>query len=187
MVQRERAAGREAVGAGGGGGRQRANLKWELNMVRAKAGMGGSRMAVPKRVAQKKKAALRKSHNGAMPAVDEEVRARLADLEEAQRKRRRHHATKVLQQTIKKAKAFHLRKLIRKANDRPEKARGPALEAVALLKAMPPAWAAAAALDSSDEAAPIAAADTDEWAKRREAQPALCSSLLVQLLETAAV
>ena len=80
-----------------------ANLKWRIQMERAKAGLG-SRMAVPKRVAQKAKQRLKRQHNGAVPEVSAAALGTIEALERARAERQRHHRVKLLQQAVKKAK-----------------------------------------------------------------------------------
>eukprot|EP00308_Calcidiscus_leptoporus_P003347 CAMPEP_0119360958 /NCGR_PEP_ID=MMETSP1334-20130426/8408_1 /TAXON_ID=127549 /ORGANISM="Calcidiscus leptoporus, Strain RCC1130" /LENGTH=97 /DNA_ID=CAMNT_0007375875 /DNA_START=1 /DNA_END=290 /DNA_ORIENTATION=+ len=88
-------------------------------MTRARAGISSS-MAVPKKVAQKARGRLKKAHEGRIPQMGEGVSGRLHLLESAQRQRRRHHLTKQLGASMKKAKLFLVRKLVRKIREERE-------------------------------------------------------------------
>ncbi len=91
------------------------NIKWQLSMLRAKAGIAPKApMAVPKRVAQKAKARFKK-HGAAPRASDPALRAQLETLESARRVRGQHHQTRQLSKAIKKSKDFLTRKLLRRA------------------------------------------------------------------------
>ena len=81
---------------------RRGNLRWEEQMTRAKLGLS-SKMAVPKRVAQKRRRKLGPEEAAALGGA---AAARLGVLQAAQRERRRHHLTKQLQAATKKAKGF---------------------------------------------------------------------------------
>ena len=156
---------------------RRGNLRWEEQMTRAKLGLS-SKMAVPKRVAQKRRRKLGPEEAAALGGA---AAARLGVLQAAQRERRRHHLTKQLQAATKKAKGFLVRKLLRRG----------ASEQLRALRALPLPVAVAAALASAGLAELAPAADAEppsaEWAELARDAPQLCSSVQHQLLGAAAV
>lgn len=77
------------------------NLRFDINMLRAKAGLG-TNMAVPRRVAQKQKQKLRRRDpNGADRPADaggrRALREQLGELQRLQAERRLFHLSKQLQ------------------------------------------------------------------------------------------
>ena len=92
------------------------NIKWELNVARAKAGLP-SKMAVPKRIAQKARSKLKKTNEGALPLVKGAQLERMVQLQRKQASAQQRHLLKQLQQGVKKARTFLMRKLIRKARE----------------------------------------------------------------------
>ena len=90
------------------------NLKWAASVLKAKAGIS-SKMAVPKKIAQKSRAKLRKK--GQNIGGDDALQSRIASIDAERRQRQRHHLVKQLQQAAKKAKTFLVRRLLRKAGE----------------------------------------------------------------------
>eukprot|EP00966_Prymnesium_polylepis_P140116 3236665-Prymnesium_polylepis.1 len=61
-------------------------------------------MAVPKRIAQKARSKIKRSNEGALPAVSGAQLERVLQLERKQQAAQQRHLLKQLQQVIKKAK-----------------------------------------------------------------------------------
>ena len=92
------------------------NLKWTASVLRARAGIS-SKMAVPKKIAQRSRTRLKRANNGVLPRPDEGLRSRLAALDSERLQRQRHHQVKLLVQAAKKARTFLVRRLLRKAGE----------------------------------------------------------------------
>ena len=93
------------------------NLKWAQETLRAKAGLS-SKMAIPKKIAQKSRAKLKRA-NGTNQgtATDSVLQAKLQALVAERARRQRHHLVKQLQQACKKARTFLVRRVMRKAKE----------------------------------------------------------------------
>lgn len=168
------------------GGRGRRNLKWASALLRARNGIGGSRMAVPKKIAQKARSQLKRKHHGQLPKhMDQVLEAQLHQLEVDKLSQQRHHLVKKLAQGAKKARAFLLRKLMR---DDVRKAGSQAArreQRIRVLKAAPPTEIARRALLRAGLPCPAAGSETSTWEAMRACDEALCDQLELKLLATA--
>ena len=164
------------------------NLKWELNVLRAKAGLP-SKMAVPKRIAQKARSKLKRAHEGALPSMSGSQLQRTLQLEQKQAKARVRHLIKQLRQGIKKARTFLLRKLLRKAREHTDVVPSALEYKLRVLKALPLADVTRSAqLELGievDEAPRRPPAST--WEDLRSELPVICVQLEHQLLGSALV
>ena len=97
---------------------KKVNLKWQQETLRAKAGLS-SRMAVPKKIAQKARAKLKKQANGTEIRFgpDDALQSKLFSISLERAKRQRHHLVKQLQQAAKKAKTFLIRRMLRQTQE----------------------------------------------------------------------
>ena len=105
---------------------KKVNLKWRQETLRAKAGLS-SRMAIPKKIAQKTRQKLKRQANGAEVrfAPDNALQGQLLELSVERAKRQRHHLVKQLQQAAKKAKTFLVRRMLRKSSTASGEGAGP--------------------------------------------------------------
>mmetsp|Transcript_9268 Transcript_9268/g.20208 ORF Transcript_9268/g.20208 Transcript_9268/m.20208 type:complete len:415 (-) Transcript_9268:336-1580(-) len=178
--------------------RRRENVRWQLEMTRARAGLASS-MAVPKKVAQKARGRLKKTHEGHVPKVTEDVAQTLHSLALVQRNRRLHHATKLLGACVKKAKSFLVRKLVRKVKEEREQSGSKDCEErLAAVKKLPHMHVAhkmaqkalerqgnewsRPAEDAVEEAKASA-----EWVELQLTHPGVCDAIESQLLSSAQV
>ena len=97
---------------------KKVNLKWQQETLRAKAGLS-SRMAVPKKIAQKARAKLKKQANGTEIRFgpDDALQSKLFSISLERAKRQRHHLVKQLQQAAVLAKTFLIRRMLRQTQE----------------------------------------------------------------------
>ena len=79
--------------------------KWAASVLRAKAGVCTSTMAVPKKIAQKAEHA-QGENGGQQPAATAELHKQITELGLQKAARQRHHLLKQLLQSAKKARTF---------------------------------------------------------------------------------
>lgn len=92
------------------------NLKWATHVLRAKAGFN-SKLAVPKKIAQKARAKLKRTHGSEGKSFRPDassLKERLEVLGQKKAARQQHHMVKQLMQSAKKARLFLVRRLLRK-------------------------------------------------------------------------
>ena len=141
-------------------------------------------MAVPKKIAQKARAKLKRRNNGELPQPDEELHSTLRALESERLSRQRHHLMKQLQQVAKKSRALLLRKLVRREATGDEARRERRMLAA---KRVPPAAVARRALTQLGLECPEMGADEAEWEEMRGREAALCNDVEGRLLAAPAM
>mmetsp|Transcript_1497 Transcript_1497/g.2970 ORF Transcript_1497/g.2970 Transcript_1497/m.2970 type:complete len:499 (+) Transcript_1497:68-1564(+) len=166
---------------------KRQNLRWKINMAKAKAGLYSS-MAVPKKVSQKMKGRLKKMGEDKLPEIRKQAHEHLNALQAQLAQRQRHHRVKQVQQAVKKAKAFVLRKVVRKCKEAAASSSSSTVSQLELrLQALKTLSVTAAAhkallkygLIDSEGGEPAPAA----WEEMVSAHPSVCALVEAQLLQ----